>query len=118
MAHSSSGLGRRPLKAEITGSNPVCATVLRLDQSGRGVRFAHDPRQIQALWHAPGDTIRSVSALTFEILTSTLTSTRDPVTTSGFFRHCRLSFLPSVLPALRSSACPCPLACDAARLTL
>src|SRR5689334_11308979 len=25
-AHSSSGLGRRPLKAEITGSNPVCAT--------------------------------------------------------------------------------------------
>ncbi len=26
VAHSSSGLGRRPLKAEITGSNPVCAT--------------------------------------------------------------------------------------------
>ena len=26
MAHSSSGSGRRPLKAEITGSNPVCAT--------------------------------------------------------------------------------------------
>jgi hypothetical protein len=26
MAHSSSGLGHRPLKAEITGSNPVCAT--------------------------------------------------------------------------------------------
>ena len=26
LAHSSSGLGRRPLKAEITGSNPVCAT--------------------------------------------------------------------------------------------
>ncbi len=25
-AHSSSGLGRRPLKAEITGSTPVCAT--------------------------------------------------------------------------------------------
>ena|GEM_PF-6029444 len=25
-AHSSSGLGRRPLTAEITGSNPVCAT--------------------------------------------------------------------------------------------
>ena len=25
-AHSSSGLGRRPLKAEVTGSNPVCAT--------------------------------------------------------------------------------------------
>src|SRR5512147_1507383 len=25
-AHSSSGPGRRPLKAEITGSNPVCAT--------------------------------------------------------------------------------------------
>ncbi len=24
-AHSSSGLGHRPLKAEITGSNPVCA---------------------------------------------------------------------------------------------
>ena len=26
MAHSSSGQGHRPLKAEITGSNPVCAT--------------------------------------------------------------------------------------------
>ncbi len=26
MAHSSSGLGRVPLKDEITGSNPVCAT--------------------------------------------------------------------------------------------
>ncbi len=25
-AHSSSGPGRRPLKAEITGSTPVCAT--------------------------------------------------------------------------------------------
>ncbi len=25
-AHSSSGLGRVPLKDEITGSNPVCAT--------------------------------------------------------------------------------------------
>jgi len=25
-AHSSSGLGHRPLKAETTGSNPVCAT--------------------------------------------------------------------------------------------
>ncbi len=29
MAHSSSGLGHRPLKAEITGSNPVCATKSR-----------------------------------------------------------------------------------------
>jgi hypothetical protein len=28
MAHSSSGLGRVPLKDEITGSNPVCATIL------------------------------------------------------------------------------------------
>ena len=26
VAHSSSGLGHCPLKAEITGSNPVCAT--------------------------------------------------------------------------------------------
>ena len=31
MARSSSGLGRRPLKAEITGSNPVRATI---DYSG------------------------------------------------------------------------------------
>ncbi len=30
VAHSSSGLGHRPLKAEITGSNPVCATTLKL----------------------------------------------------------------------------------------
>ena len=30
MAHSSSGLGHRPLKAEITGSNPVCATKVTL----------------------------------------------------------------------------------------
>ena len=27
VAHSSSGRGHRPLKAEITGSNPVCATI-------------------------------------------------------------------------------------------
>ena len=27
VAHSSSGLGHCPLKAEITGSNPVCATI-------------------------------------------------------------------------------------------
>lgn len=33
MAHSSSGLGHRPLKAEITGSNPVCATTRRLGAS-------------------------------------------------------------------------------------
>jgi hypothetical protein len=26
-AHSSSGLGHRPLKAEIRGSNPLCATI-------------------------------------------------------------------------------------------
>jgi hypothetical protein len=26
LAHSSSGLGHLPLKEEITGSNPVCAT--------------------------------------------------------------------------------------------
>ena len=31
-AHSSSGLGHRPLKAEITGSNPVCATTLKLEE--------------------------------------------------------------------------------------
>ena len=29
-AHSSSGLGHRPLKAETTGSNPVCATTAPL----------------------------------------------------------------------------------------
>ncbi len=28
MAHSSRGLGHLPLKEEITGSNPVCATKL------------------------------------------------------------------------------------------
>ena len=27
VAHSSSGLGHHPLKVEITGSNPVCATI-------------------------------------------------------------------------------------------
>ena len=27
MAHSSRGLGHLPLKEEITGSNPVCATI-------------------------------------------------------------------------------------------
>jgi hypothetical protein len=35
LAHSSSGLGHRPLKAETTGSNPVCATKLaRLEMAG------------------------------------------------------------------------------------
>ena len=29
VAHSSSGRGHRPLKAEITGSNPVCATIIK-----------------------------------------------------------------------------------------
>ena len=33
VAHSSSGLGHRPLKAETTGSNPVCATTLKLKKS-------------------------------------------------------------------------------------
>ena len=32
VAHSSSGLGHRPLKAETTGSNPVCATTLKLEK--------------------------------------------------------------------------------------
>ena len=32
LAHSSSGLGHRPLKAETTGSNPVCATTLKLEE--------------------------------------------------------------------------------------
>ena len=36
VAHSSSGLGHRPLKAEITGSNPVCAT----NNSGITTRFS------------------------------------------------------------------------------
>ena len=35
VAHSSSGLGHRPLKAEITGSNPVCATTLSVEASVR-----------------------------------------------------------------------------------
>ena len=36
VAHSSSGLGHRPLKAEITGSNPVCAT----NNSGITTRYS------------------------------------------------------------------------------
>ena len=32
VAHSSSGRGHRPLKAEITGSNPVCATNLLVER--------------------------------------------------------------------------------------
>src|SRR5207302_9240877 len=40
-AHSSSGLGHRPLKAEITGSNPVCATTTaRGTHAEQGVGFA------------------------------------------------------------------------------
>lgn len=35
-AHSSSGLGHRPLKAKITGSNPVCATNPALDSNVEG----------------------------------------------------------------------------------
>ena len=37
MAHSSSGLGHRPLKAEITGSNPVCATKSDAWESSRAL---------------------------------------------------------------------------------
>ena len=40
VAHSSSGLGHRPLKAEITGSNPVCATKKSWDNCGV---FPDDP---------------------------------------------------------------------------
>src|SRR3990172_4962444 len=35
LAHSSSGPGHRPLKAEITGSNPVCATTTQADGGTR-----------------------------------------------------------------------------------
>jgi hypothetical protein len=45
-AHSSSGLGHRPLKAKITGSNPVCATQylrgLTALTSSREFSFARD----------------------------------------------------------------------------
>ena len=40
VAHSSSGRGHRPLKAEITGSNPVCATI---DQVRRQIKFLVRP---------------------------------------------------------------------------
>ena len=45
VAHSSSGLGHRPLKAKITGSNPVCATIYNRSDlgSGRFSVFAADP---------------------------------------------------------------------------
>src|SRR6266571_7319474 len=48
-AHSSSGLGHRPLKAEITGSNPVCATKRPWDPMD--VFFRSHPRLI--LHHYP-----------------------------------------------------------------
>ncbi len=37
-AHSSSGPGRRPLKAEITGSTPVCAT--KKDKESTSLSFS------------------------------------------------------------------------------
>ena len=40
MAHSSSGLGRRPLKAETTGSNPVWVTSHVGRRAGRCAVFA------------------------------------------------------------------------------
>ncbi len=48
-AHSSSGLGHRPLKAETTGSNPVCATnfvptTWAIAASGRRERPLREPR--------------------------------------------------------------------------
>ncbi len=41
VAHSSSGPGRRPLKAEITGSSPVCATTPRAELLSNGIESAH-----------------------------------------------------------------------------
>ena len=35
VAHSSSGLGHHPLKVEITGSNPVCATIKGVEAQNR-----------------------------------------------------------------------------------
>ena len=76
-AHSSSGPGRRPLKAEITGSNPVCATTLYTrngpsgpffgDQMATNLKFTRDvgarnrgwfafmlrPRQVERMVSAP-----------------------------------------------------------------
>ncbi len=37
VAHSSSGQGHRPLKAEITGSNPVCATRVIRESKGKKI---------------------------------------------------------------------------------
>lgn len=57
-AHSSSGLGRHPLKVEITGSNPVCATtpnvnetskLLNLKKADHYIRQLADPIERHAL---------------------------------------------------------------------
>ena len=45
LAHSSSGPGHRPLKAEIAGSNPACATTMlqaRAPRPGFAVPFGGD----------------------------------------------------------------------------
>ena len=55
-AHSSSGLGHRPLKAEITGSNPVCATNHVFKDASSQMRsglgrfvFSHYPRYVATM---------------------------------------------------------------------
>ncbi len=54
VAHSSRGLGHLPLKEEITGSNPVCAT-----KEMRGIDFKSVPLFLsgcsrEEFWHSRG----------------------------------------------------------------
>ena len=88
MPHSSRGLGHRPLKAEITGSNPVCGTKF----AHFGPIHHHDDARIGAFSLAtesvvplsvpyPKDTEGKKTVLTED--TRTRTSTSSSLTT-GF----------------------------------
>jgi hypothetical protein len=57
VAHSSSGLGHLPLKEEITGSNPVCATIFCLG-SGQMLKQVGQHRPCVALSAQDRDTGR------------------------------------------------------------
>ena len=54
MAHSSSGLGHHPLKVEIAGSNPACATKLDKIQN---LRAAVPSGPVICPWFHPGGTL-------------------------------------------------------------
>ena len=80
VAHSSSGPGRRPLKAEITGSSPVCATTSRAELLSNGIESAHSGLFGRVAVALPAGNLASDSA---GMIARTLASAPEDLPTTG-----------------------------------